>query len=62
MELKQKINWKNIGKEKLILFGLAGILFIGASYFESVGDSKKTEEIYLCFFKRNYLINIALGR
>ncbi len=45
MELKQKINWKNIGKEKLILFGLAGILFIGASYFESVGDSKKTEEI-----------------
>ncbi|MFQ9515562.1 MAG: hypothetical protein ACLRZ9_07000 [Eubacterium sp.] len=36
---------KNIGKEKILLLALAGILLIGASYFESVGDSEDKEEV-----------------
>lgn len=42
MNIKKITEIKNIGKEKLILLGLAGILLIGASYFESI---KKKDEV-----------------
>ncbi len=35
MNIRKILEIKNIGKEKLLLLGLAGILLIGASYFES---------------------------
>ena len=40
MNIKKIMEFKNIGRDKLILLGVAGILFVGASYFES-GDNKK---------------------
>lgn len=36
MNIKKIMEIKNIGKEKLILLGLAGIMLIGASYFENI--------------------------
>lgn len=42
MNIKKITDIKNIGKEKLILLGLAGIMLIGASYFESI---KKKDEV-----------------
>ena len=47
MEMKQEIidkltNLKKIGKEKIILLALAGILLIGSSYFEKVDNKEKT--------------------
>lgn len=45
MNIKKITEIKNIGKEKLLLLALAGIMLIGASYFESVKDSKTGEEI-----------------
>lgn len=42
MNIKKMADIKNIGKEKLILLGLAGIMLIGASYFESI---KKNDEV-----------------
>lgn len=44
MNIKQIIDFKKIGKEKLLLLGLAGILFLAASYFESVGESQSVQE------------------
>lgn len=41
MNIKKITEIKNIGKEKLILLGLAGIMLIGASYFENI---KKDDE------------------
>ena len=46
MEMKQEIidkltNLKKIGKEKIILLALAGILLIGSSYFEKVDNKEK---------------------
>lgn len=38
------IKSKNIGKEKILLLALAGILLIGASYFENVGSNEDVEE------------------
>ncbi len=43
--LKKIKEIKNIGKEKLILLVVAGILLIGASYFESERNVGKTEEV-----------------
>ncbi len=43
LNLKKMNNIRKIGKEKLILLALAGILLIGSSYFESVGHDKKEE-------------------
>lgn len=45
MNIKKIAEIKNIGKEKLILLGMAGILLIGASYFESIKEEKKPEEV-----------------
>lgn len=42
MNIRKLTEIKNIGKEKLILLGLAGILLIGASYFENI---KKEDEV-----------------
>ena len=47
MEMKQEIidkltNLKKVGKEKIILLALAGILLIGSSYFEKVDNKEKT--------------------
>ena len=44
--MKQEIidkltNLKKIGKEKIILLALAGILLIGSSYFEKVDNKEK---------------------
>ena len=46
MEMKQEIidkltNLKKVGKEKIILLALAGILLIGSSYFEKVKKRKE---------------------
>lgn len=43
LNLKKISNLRKIGKEKLILLALAGILLIGSSYFESVGHDEKVE-------------------
>lgn len=45
MNIKKITDIKNIGKEKLILLGLAGILLIGASYFESIKKEDEVETI-----------------
>lgn len=45
MNIKKIMEIKNIGKEKLVLLALAGIMLIGASYFESVKENKVSEEI-----------------
>ena len=47
MEMTQEIidkltNLKKIGKEKIILLALAGLLLIGSSYFEKVDNKEKT--------------------
>ena len=44
MNIKKIMEIKNIGKEKLLLLGLAGIMLIGASYFESIKDNNSEEE------------------
>lgn len=44
MNIKKMMEIKNIGKEKLVLLALAGIMLIGASYFESVKENKVGEE------------------
>ena len=36
---------KNIGKEKILLLGMAGIMLMGASYFESRNEDKETEQV-----------------
>lgn len=41
MDLKKILEIKNIGKEKLILLAVAGILLVGASYFENIKGDKK---------------------
>lgn len=43
VNLKKITNLRKIGKEKLILLAFAGILFIGSSYFESVGHDENEE-------------------
>lgn len=43
LNLKKISDLRKIGKEKLILLALAGILLIGSSYFESVGHDEKVE-------------------
>lgn len=43
VKMKKISDLKKIGKDKLILLALAGILFIGSSYFESVGHDEKEE-------------------
>ncbi len=40
MDLKKVLEIKNIGKEKLILLAAAGILLVGASYFENIREDK----------------------
>lgn len=48
INLKKVMEIKNAGKEKLILLVVAGILLIGASYFESernTGQTKETETV-----------------
>ena len=50
MEMKQEIidkltNLKKIGKEKIILLALAGILLIGSSYFEKVDNKHRKKHI-----------------
>ena len=50
MNLKKIMEIKKIGKEKLILLVLAGIMLIGASYFEngrSEGQTKIRETEYI---------------
>jgi stage III sporulation protein AG len=42
--LTQITSLKNIGKEKIILLGLAGILLIASSYFENIGHDNTNEE------------------
>lgn len=42
--LRKVMEIKKIGKEKLILLVVAGIMLIGASYFESERNTEKTEE------------------
>lgn len=44
LNLKKIAAIKNIGKEKLVLLALAGIMLIGASYFESIGQDHKNSE------------------
>ena len=44
LNLEKILKIKNIGKEKLILLALAGIMLIGASYFESIGQDHKDNE------------------
>lgn len=47
MDIKTMLNKmksENIGKEKILLLALAGILLIGASYFESGNNSADIEE------------------
>lgn len=41
VKLRKISDLKKIGKEKLILLALAGILLISSSYFESVGHDEK---------------------
>lgn len=43
VKLKKISDLRKIGKEKLILLAFAGILFIGSSYFESVGHDEEVE-------------------
>lgn len=38
----EKIDFKKIGKEKLLLLGLAGILLIGSSYFGNIKQEDST--------------------
>lgn len=43
VKLKKISDLRKIGKEKLMLLAFAGILFIGSSYFESVGHDENVE-------------------
>lgn len=43
VKMKKISDLKKIGKDKLILLALAGILLISSSYFESVGHDEKEE-------------------
>lgn len=43
VNLKKISNLRKIGKEKLVLLALAGILLVGSSYFESVGHDENVE-------------------
>ena len=43
LNLKKIAAIKNIGKEKLVLLALAGIMLIGASYFESIGLDEQVD-------------------
>ena len=54
-KIKNKIQG-NIGKEKIFLLALAGILLIGASYFENRGDDNFPEETTTDFagMEQNY--------
>ena len=43
MDIKKMTEIKNIskiGKEKILLLALAGIMLVGASYFENIKDKK----------------------
>ena len=44
MDIKKMPEIKNIskiGKEKILLLALAGIMLVGASYFENIKDKKQ---------------------
>lgn len=43
MNIKKISEIKNIGKEKILLLALAGIMLVGASYFENMNDKKSVE-------------------
>lgn len=45
INIKKMFQIKNIGKEKLILLALAGIMLIGSSYFENMGHQNTEETV-----------------